>query len=245
MNIVVCEDNKEDMDSICTHIDKYFNGLHCPVDIITFESGESFLKKMDILKTKDVKIVFTDIYMPGTSGVDVARRIRDVDSDIVIVFTTSSVDHGLDGYAVSAFQYLVKPFGYIEVKNVLDKCKGLFAESIKVIEVISNRMVNRVRLKDILYIEIYNHTCLIHTVSETIKNYLSLDEVTQMLDAQGTHTFLRTHRSFIVNMRYIGAITENDFLLTNGVAIPIRRSNKLEIKQAYMDYLFTLARNKH
>ena len=242
MYIVVCEDNQKDMDALCGWIDRFFKETHCAVDIITFESGESFLEKIDILKTKDVKVVFTDIYMMGVSGVDVARKIRDIDDEMVIIFTTSSVSHGLDGYAVHAFQYLVKPFGYIEVKNVLDKCTKLFANSMRYIEVMSSRLVKRVLLKDILYIEICNHTCFIHTLSETVKTHLSLDEMAQLLDEQVACNFLRTHRSFIVNMRYIDDVAENDFLLTSGAMIPISRSNRHEIKQAYMNYLFVQTR---
>jgi DNA-binding LytR/AlgR family response regulator len=238
MKIIVCEDTGKDGDVLCSLIKKYFKEINCPVEIAVYENGGSFLDALPTLKADDVKIAFLDIFMPGITGIDVARKIRETDKEMVIVFTTTSVDHGLDGYSVGALQYLVKPVGYPELEDILNKCVKLFADSLRSIEVLSDRLTVRVLLKNILYVEILKHTCLIHTLSETIKNYHSLDEIERQLD-EGT--FLRTHRSFIVNMRYINDVTENDFILTNGAAVPIRKNDKMTIKQAYRDYLFVLA----
>jgi DNA-binding LytR/AlgR family response regulator len=239
MKIIVCEDIREDRDALVFFIKRFFNEINCPVEITVYENGDSFLSALTALDAGDIKIAFLDIYMPGISGIDVAKKIRETDGDMVVVFTTTSLEHGLDGYSVGALQYLVKPVGYPAVENVLNKCAKLFADSIRAIEVFSDRLTVRVLLKDILYIEVFDHACLIHTMSETIKNYRPLDEIERQLDGDA---FLRTHRSFIVNMQYIKSIAENDFLLTNGVMIPIRRSNKPAVKQAYMDYVFALAR---
>ena len=243
MNIVICEDNKNDLNLLYTCIERFFREISCPVKIITYENGDSLLKEIDVLKRMDVKIVFMDIYMPGSSGIDVAGKIRETDSEIVIILTTRSLDHGLDAYSVYAFQYFVKPVCYPKVKEVLGKCNALFAESILYIEVMSSRLLVKVIIRDILYIEIFDHTCLIHTAASTIKSYNSLDEIEKMLGAvNGGSSFLRTHRSFIVNMRHINDIAENDFLLVNGAAVPIRRNGRMAIKQAYMDYLFAQTR---
>jgi DNA-binding LytR/AlgR family response regulator len=239
VNIIVCEDLQDDGHVLRSHIKTFFETINCPVEITVFENGDSFLKNWDTLKTGNVKIAFLDIYMPGTSGIDVAGKIRETDEDMVIIFTTTSLDHGLDGYSVQALQYLVKPVGYPEVEKVLNKCVKLFADSLRSIEILADRLTVRVLLKDIMYIEIFNHTCHIHTVTETIKSYRPLDELERQLDERN---FIRTHRSFIVNMRYIDDVAENDFLLKNGAAVPIRRSDKLAIKQSYRDYLFSLSR---
>jgi len=239
MNIIVCDDTREDRDALCAHIKRFFSEINCPVEIGVYENGGSFLDALSTLKTQDIKIAFLDIFMPEISGIDVAKKIRETDGDMVIIFTTTSIDHGLDGYSVGALQYLVKPVGYPAVENILNKCVKLFADSIRAIEVFSDRLTVRILLKDILYIEVFDHACLIHTLSETIKNYRSLDEIERQLDRDA---FVRTHRSFIVNMRHIDDVAENDFILTNGALVPIRRSDKIAVKQAYRDYLFALAR---
>jgi DNA-binding LytR/AlgR family response regulator len=102
----------------------------------------------------------------------------------------------------------------------------------------------KILLKDILYIEVYDHTCCIHTIAKTenIKTIqssrLPLHEIEKQLD----NNFLKTHRSYIVNMRYVKNINENNFELSNGAVVPIRRNDKLTVKQVYMDYLFAQTR---
>ena len=108
MNIVICEDNKHDMSHLYSCIDRFFKENNCMVKISTYENGDSFLGALCIQKNGDIKIAFMDIYMPGTLGVDVARKIREACNEIAIVFTTSSRDHALDGYEVNALQYLLK-----------------------------------------------------------------------------------------------------------------------------------------
>ena len=180
--------------------------------------------------------------MPGMSGIDVARKIRETNGDLAIIFTTSSKDHAIEGFSVQALQYLLKPVSYPEVENALSRCVSQFSDSLAFIEVMADKITVRVLLKDIMYIEIFDHACLIHTLSETIKCYRSLDEIERQLMCMGARMFLRTHRSFIVNMRYVDDVADNDCLLKNGAAIPISKKDKLSVNQAYRDYLFSLAR---
>jgi DNA-binding LytR/AlgR family response regulator len=239
MKVVVCDDNRDDRSDLCSHIMKYLKENGSDAELAVYENGEAFLRDWDVNKYRDVKIAFLDIYMTGMSGIEVAERIRSAGDDMVIIFTTVSRDHGLDGYSVKALQYLVKPVGYREVADVLSGCMALLADSLRYIEVLSDKIAVKVLLKDITYVEVLSNYCLIHTTTNTIKCRLTLDEIEQRLENSG---FLRTHRSYVVNMRYIQNIAEDDFILTNGALVPIRRSDKLAIKQAYMDYLFALRR---
>jgi len=229
----------EDRNILSSHIKRYFKENSCNVELAAYETGAAFLKEWGVIKANDVKIAFLDIYMPGISGIDLAKKIRETDPDMVIIFTTTSVKHGLDGYSVKALQYLVKPVVYSEVEDVLNACMAKFADLLHFIEVSSDRLTVKILLKDILFIEMFDHDCLIHTPAKTIKSRLTLDEIGRQLDGS---TFLKTHRSYIVNMRYIKSINENDFQLSNGALVPIRRNDKLTVKQVYTDYLFTLKR---
>jgi len=239
INIVICDDNFDDRQILKTYVDKFINEINASAEIIVYESGDFLLNDFNKRRLKNVKILFLDIYMPGKNGIETAKQIRKSDDDLIIILTTSSREHGLDGYSVDAMQYLVKPLSYDDVKAVLTKCMKMFADSMRYIEVMANRVMLRVLLKDIIYIEIQNHNCLIHTVSEIINNYYTLDKLESLLDGS---IFLRTHRSYIVNMHYIEDISENDFILKNGVKIPIRRNDKVAVKQAFRDYLFLISR---
>ena len=239
MKIAVCDDTSAERLYLCGLIEKYFKEVSCPAELFVFESGDALLSNLDKLRANGVKLAFLDIYMPGLNGVDLAKKIRETDKEMVIVFTTSSPDHGLDGYSVKALQYLLKPVDYEKLKDTLNDCMAIFADSLQFIEVIVDRVAVRIPLKDITFIEIHAHYGLIHTFNDTIKCRITLDEVEKQLDGKD---FLRTHRSFIVNMRYIKSVEDNDFLLTTDEWVPIRKNDKLKIKQTYMDYIFAQTR---
>jgi DNA-binding LytR/AlgR family response regulator len=239
LNVIICEDKLNDANTLRLYISQFFSEINCPINITVYENGDSFLKDYKAGKIKELKIAFIDIYLLGTNGIDVARKIRESDKEMAIVFTTISTSHALDGYALDAMQYLLKPVDYHKVAAILNKCLKMFSESIRFIEVISDRLAVKVWLKDILYIEAFDKTVLIHTNSKTIKSYLSLSELDkQLVDS----TFLKTHRSFIVNMRHIEDVGKNDFVLSNGIKVPIGRDNKTGVKQVFEDYLFAKTR---
>ena len=81
-------------------------------EILEFDSGEAFLAAR---QKQRFTAVFLDIYMPGRSGMDVARELRKKDADCILVFTTTSTDHALEGFQVRALHYLVKPFSMKEL----------------------------------------------------------------------------------------------------------------------------------
>jgi len=238
MNIAVCEDLKHEGDVLCIFIEKYFKERSCPIKITAFKSGDAFLGSF---KPFVYEIVFLDIYMPGINGVDTARKIRETDRNVIIIFTTSSKDHALDGYAVDAMQYLLKPIEYKKLSTVLDKCHDRFADAMRFIEVLSDRVLVKILLRDILYVEVFDKTCIVHTHTGNIKTYSTLGEIEQLL---GGLPFLRCHRTHIVNMAYIIEVLDDEFMLQNGERILIRRSDKLAIKQIYTDYVFSIVRGK-
>jgi len=237
MNIVICDDTEKDANLLRLYINKYFGEINCPVNILSYSSGDAFLKDFAAKQIGDVKIAFIDILMPGTDGIDTAKRIREIDKDMTIVFTTVSKKHSLEGYSVYALQYFVKPINYTDIKELFEKCTDKFADSLRFIDVLSDRLTVRAYLKDICYIESFGDALHIHTVTETVKTFLPLSELENQIDSS---TFLRTQRSYIVNMQHIDDMTADGFIMQNGKGIPIRRNDKSAIKQAYRDYLSAL-----
>ncbi|MCL2456374.1 MAG: LytTR family DNA-binding domain-containing protein [Defluviitaleaceae bacterium] len=235
MNVILCDDNSAERNSLRHNIKKFFTEQSCPVEIIEYENGESLLRDLETQKIKNANIAFLDIFMHGVDGIEVAKKIRARYEEMVLIFTTTSRSHALESYSVDALQYLVKPVKFSEMENALKKCMKIFAASLGFIEIICDKITVRVLFKDIFYVEVFGNDCVFHTAQKTIKSRVTLDEIQKQLDAG---IFLRTHRSFIVNMRYIQNVADNDFVLTNGALVPIRKKDGLIVKQMYMDYVF-------
>lgn len=239
MHIGVCDDCKNDREVLTRYIEQYMTTLHFDYTLSAFESGEDFLESVP---TKKYDMVFLDIYMKEKTGVETAKILRKTDQNCLIIFTTTSLDHALDGFEVGAVHYLVKPLRYEDVEVGLNRCKQLFAQAEKYIEVKTGRMVTPVLIKDIIFAEVYSNTVLIHTNSEEIKAYISLDELAKLLP---TDIFLRCHRSYIVNMNCIASQDASDFILKNGTKIPIPKKELQQMRKYYTEYLFNCVRRRN
>ena len=239
MDIAICEDLESDRQALQHMINKYCNDYNLGLEFSTYTNGNDLLSNFTSGK---FKLIFLDIYLNNSNltGIEIAKQIRIHDQECIIIFMTTSRDHALDAFKVDAMQYLVKPLDYNIIKRIFDKTQKLFSENMSFIEVPSNGLSVKILLKDIYYIEVYDKTSLIHTNLNTIKTYTPLSKLWELLDGS---SFLRCHRSYIVNMFYIDDILETDFLLKDGKKIPIRKEDSSDIKQTYSDYFFEKMRN--
>ncbi len=238
MHIGICDDLSADMARLEGYILHYMNTHSIDCTISVFESGEALLEKV---QTESYDIVFLDIYMEGKNGVETARILRGADLDCMIIFTTTSPDYALDGFEVGAVHYLIKPLNYESVESALDRCSQLFAKSGQYIEVKTGRSMTRILLKDLIFAEVYSNTLLIHTTSEEVKTYGSLDELMKLLPGEN---FLRCHRSYAVNMNFVASQDGLDFVLMDDKRIPIPKKDAQRMRQTYSDYLFSRVRRR-
>ena len=109
ISIAVCDDLESGRISLARMIRAYARARALPVRVRLFSGGESLLAAL--AGSEPIHLLFLDIYMPGMSGVEAARRIRRAGSAVPIIFATTSQDHGLESFEVQASDYLVKPFG--------------------------------------------------------------------------------------------------------------------------------------
>ena len=238
MNIGICDDLCSDLALLEEYILLYMNTHNIDCTISKFENGDNLLAD---LKYNQYDILFLDIYMQGKNGIEIARTIRAAGLECIIIFTTASPDYALDGFEVGAVHYLIKPLNYENVESGLARCNQIFAQSRQYIEVKSRRTIFRILLKDLIFAEVYSNTLLIHTVSTEVKTYVSLDEFMKLLPAEN---FLRCHRSYVVNMNFIASQDDSDFVLKNGVRIPIPKKDRQLMRQKYSDYLFRRVRRR-
>ena len=85
-------------------------------EIREYCSGGAFLEDAGQMP---FQVAFLDIYMPGQDGMQTARQLRQFDGDCLLIFTTTSTDHALEGFQVRAMHYLVKPYGDEEITRLM------------------------------------------------------------------------------------------------------------------------------
>jgi len=233
ISIGICDDNAEDTELLKEALYAYDQSF----DIISYTDGQALID--DILnEERKLDILFLDIYMPGTGGIETAERIRREKKDVKIVFITSSREHYPQAYEVFAFNYILKPLNTKRLYRILDQALDEFkkaARNQRICFSYKSKMYS-VKYQDILYIESRNKLILFYkTDGSILQCYGRLDQIEKELPPD---SFIRCHKSFIVNTSQITEMGRNYFRIGQ-VVISISKKYLKLAKERYYEYLFS------
>lgn len=230
IKIVICEDEKEQQELLKLYISKIFDGLSIEYELKIFNSGEELLKGY----SKATDIILLDIQMGKINGMNTARKIRELDKKVEIIFITSLIEYVLEGYEVRAYRYLIKPIKYDDFKNnVLNCIKDI---SIQNKYIIVKEQGNRIKLgiNEITYIEVQKETITIHTLSKDYKINETMNNIEKEINC---NRFYRCHKSFLVNLEQVKRIKQYVAILENSEEVPISRHRFKETKDKFFDLI--------
>ncbi|WP_299524634.1 LytTR family DNA-binding domain-containing protein [uncultured Lutibacter sp.] len=199
------------------------------------ESFESPLDAITYLQENKVDLMFVDINMPDLNGMDF---VKSLDNPPKIIFTTAYSEYALEGFKVDAMDYLLKPIDYATFLKASNKAKKWFDLQNSKLEQInsdddflfikSEYKILKVKLNEVKYIEGMREYVRIHlTNDKPIMTLLSMKAVEQQLP---NNSFMRVHRSYIVNLKMITTIERNRIVFDK-VYIPVSEQHKEEFHQ--------------
>lgn len=234
LNIAICEDNQDELNRLL----KIINLSNLPTKCTTFKSGEELLKDYNI-ETYD--LIIMDILMKGMTGIETIKSIRQNDENVLVAFTTSSLDYALDSYRLNAIKYIEKPISNKQIFELLEitqiKCNNKPSFAIK-----KNGENYSIPYNRIVYIEQQGRNLLIHTYGN---NIIEINEKIDKIESQFINqSFIRCHKSYLVNLQYVKSIDKelSIFEMKEGGNVHIRRESMSQSKKAYEDYLFNQTR---
>lgn len=231
MRVAIVDDESQMCFTLRGYCDRYAeeNALRISTDL--FNSGDALL---DEYMRGRYDMLLLDVEMPGTNGIETARRVRRLDDSVTIVFVTNMAQYAIDGYDVAAADYVLKPLTYydfsLKFTKALRQASG-HAAQIVTIETVDG--MRTVAITDIRYVEVLDHYLLFHTPGAAYKARGSMGKQTQELEPYG---FYRVHKSFLVNLRHIDGITPLS-VDCDGTTIPLGRAYKGGLMQAYLRFL--------
>lgn len=237
MNIAIIDDTATDRTLLSAFLKRYLKKSvpKCEFHIYEFESGEAFFSTYAHTM---FDLLFIDYYMHGMSGMEVAREVRSTNHSCAIFFTTTSPDYAIESFLVKASGYLLKPYKYAELFQLLNLCDVLQQYAAKpFVEYRDGKNNYRLFLSDIISCTTNGHYVII---SLKDREYL---RIRSSFDAFSTPLlsypqFLITCRGYLINMDYVSSVEDCDFIMKNNASIPITKKNKTEIKGIYEKYQF-------
>lgn len=230
MIIAICDDSNVDLTLSRMLVMEYFKKHKKMCSIITYETGAKLLSDYENGIVFD--IVLMDIYVGKEHGMDIARKLRDMSYENLLIFSTITPEYAIASYSVKANGYILKPYSAHKLWSVLDRVLEEYVTDYVKVKV-RNSYVN-IMYSDIIYIESCNNRCILHAIEDKYPLYMHLDEIEKEIVTEDSR-FLRCHRSYIVNMDHVVAVDEQ-FHLDNGDSVLIRSKSKAHIKKLYLDY---------
>lgn len=231
IRIGVIEDDLTYRRGLLNHLALYSEEHGTEFAITEFADGaelvERYRPKYDLL--------LLDVQMPRMDGLEAARRIRETDSDVIIIFVTNMAQHAIKGYEVDALSYLVKPVPYFafaqEMGRSLARLKRQLGDSV-VLTTGSN--VARVSTTDIVYVESVKHRITVHTLAGKYSFSGTLKAMEQNLDGRG---FFRSNSCYIVNLRHVTRVEQHTCLMTGGDELQVSRPRRRAFLEALTDFV--------
>lgn len=229
-NIAICDDEITETEYLTSIIMDWSQKTGNKTAINSFPNAESFLFHYE--EYKYYVFLLLDIEMGKMNGIDLARKIREHNKDLQIIFVTGFEKYIADGYDVAALHYLMKPVKPEKLCEVLNRAVNNIGKSFPTVFVNADGENIRLRLSDIFYIETAGHSLIINTVDSQITVNQSMSSFFENLG----DGFVYTHRSYVVNIEHIKRISKTEIVLDNDITVPVSRRMFDEVNRAFADY---------
>lgn len=229
--LAICDDDAAFGVSLKDFLCRFFAEKNNDCSIAVYNDMRSFNKALDAGAEYD--LVFLDIIFENGNGIDYAKQLRARRHKFDIIFISTSRDYAIESYDTDSLYYILKPADPEKLTAALNRF--LEKRASVYISINTSRGIIKVDLSDILYFEIYGHRIIICKRDGTTEDFRgSLKEIETQLPPE---TFIRPHRSYLVNLGCITEITHYSLKLTNGNIIPISHTLYNKVQIGFLNYL--------
>lgn len=237
VNLAVCDNEISHISQISDLLSSYRKEKIADLHWTPFQSGFALLAALDRGETFDA--VLLDIYMDDMNGMEVAKRIRAMNSGMHIVFITSSAFHAVESYSVEAVDYLLKPVTEEKLHRALDRLATRMEDNAEYGFTVKDTegRVTKVIWNQLMYLEAMGHYVLLHHANgSSTKTLMPFSSLLEPLLSHGE--FVQSHRSYVVNLRYVHRIGTHELVMLNGAQIPLPKSRHQQLSDRFRDFIF-------
>ncbi len=230
MKLAILDDEKHFTDIMSSFIAQFSKENKIEISLDVFNSSNEFLTAyMSIYD-----IIILDIKMNEPNGMEVAKRIRAFDKNVVILFITNMPQYALFGYEVNAVDYILKPLTYPEFSMKFKKALShLLKNTKKIVSVNTTDGLINIPMSDIIYIEVDHNYLYYHTTSSIYKSRGTMKQACQFFH---NYPFARIQSCYLVNMKHVTKITSQS-VWVGEKELSLSRNKKNSFMEKYISYI--------
>lgn len=231
VRIAIVEDSAKYSEKLKSYLDQYGNERKEKIEISAFSDGEDIVTNY----RGNYDIILMDIKMTFMDGMKAAEKIRDMDKAVVIIFITNMPQYAMQGYAVEALDYVLKPISYFALSQRLDRALERMEQrkKKKYLTISVKGGMRRVDLDKVRYFEVFDHRLFIHMTDEDIETKGSIREVENALESD---QFFRCNKCYLVNLEHVDSVQNNDIFI-GGDIVRVSRAKKKEFMDMLNNYM--------
>lgn len=230
IHIAVCDDEKLMSDEIRKMTSSFFRSKNIEIHTIQFSCGEELLNY-----EKQIDILFLDIQMRGTDGMETARKLRERRFRGYLIFITVLREMVFQSFEVQAYDYLLKPINTAAFEKTMERLLGSMLNAEKASLLIQKGYESRIiSQEDIVYCEIIDRKIYLNLASSEVVDYYDRIE---NLEGRLNTGFFRCHRSYLINLKYLRGYKNGTAYMAGGKEIPVSRLRSREFSNVILQYM--------
>ncbi len=234
MNIAICSSDASVRKTVKAYLEEYnFNNSLSSISISEFISGEDIAQCLPKLRRKLLDIVIIDYELCESNGQDFISLLQKMYKNLIVFIIASNTKNVSQIFRIGAFQLITKPIDKQEFMNDYERALNAVCGLHEELVVNWQSTITVLKYKEIYYIETLNRHLLIHTANQSYEcNGIisSFDNELYLKD------FIRIHRSFVVNLRYIKQILTDHVVMINGAKVYLSRYRRKALLSAFELY---------
>lgn len=232
IRLVVLEDEKTACDALLGYIKRYSEESKKNFDVVAYDNALDFIDKYKV----SADVIFMDIQMPYLNGMDAAKKVREMDENVVIVFVTNLARYAIEAYEVNAYDFVLKPVRYSAFSMKMDRiCRYVERNrnGTRLLNIITREVKKRVCVSEIKYVEVRNHEVILHCVDEEIKFRGTLSAIADELHEA---EFALCNSCYLVNLKYVTEI-DGDSVNVGGEKLRISQPKRKQFVREVAKYI--------
>ena len=227
VRIALVDDDPGYLEQMKRYLDRYERESGEKFSISVFSDGDEILEGY----SASYDIILMDIAMTFVDGMKAAERIREMDSEVVIIFISQ---YAMKGYSVDALDYVLKPLSYYAFSQRIDRAIArMHRRSKKYIMVSVKGGIRKLDVSKITFVEVQDHDLIYHTTTETLLTKGTLAEAAERLDSR---QFFRCGKSHLINLEFVEGVQSTNILMGDTV-LQVSRNRRKALLDALNDYI--------
>lgn len=229
LKIILCDDDPIFLTQLHSEVTHTFARLNIQAAISVFNSPADVSPVL--LAECDIAFLDIDFENEDCNGIDIARKMRQVNSKALLFFVTNYIDYAPAGFEVQAFRYILKRDMAQVLERYILQARDHLAEGLRALRLWDNEQAIDLPLDQIGYLEVMDHYVSIHAVEKVYTLGATLSSLEKELESYG---FLRIHKSYLVNMLRIRKFRSRECCLSDGTTLAVSEKNYSQQKQKYL-----------